>query len=42
MEKEPNKETLKALKESKNPENLESYKSTEELFEALGINTNNQ
>jgi hypothetical protein len=33
----PNKETLKALENSRNRKNLTTYKSSDELFEDLGI-----
>ena len=33
----PNKETLKALENSRKRENLTTYKNSEELFEDLGI-----
>jgi len=33
----PNKETLKALKNSRNRKNLTTYKNSDELFEDLGI-----
>jgi DNA-damage-inducible protein J len=33
----PNKETLKALENSRNRKNLTTYASSEELFEDLGI-----
>jgi DNA-damage-inducible protein J len=33
----PNKETLKALKNSRKRKNLTTYKNSDELFEELGI-----
>jgi DNA-damage-inducible protein J len=33
----PNKETLKALENSRKKENLTTYKNSDELFEDLGI-----
>jgi DNA-damage-inducible protein J len=33
----PNKETLKALENSRNRKNLTTYKDSDELFEDLGI-----
>jgi DNA-damage-inducible protein J len=33
----PNKQTLKALENSRNRKNLTTYKNSEELFEDLGI-----
>lgn len=36
--KQPNAETIAAFEEAKNPENLRSYSSVDEMFEDLGLN----
>ena len=33
----PNEETLMAMEEAKHPERLDSFKSSKEVFESLGI-----